>query len=341
MRLPECTFYLFGMGDRPKRLYRRGEFIDALTGEVLRRWEVADERIVPEEHRVELHSREGGRIVIREDQEGLWLEEAGEVTALGRSPVSLPAFKGHPQAQLLRVLHHELLVNITPAGLVPNLFVYRKPWYRDAAMVCMCLEKAGNLHLVERWINELREPYDWNNRVAEPDNLGQALYLISLVSDASHPLVPEILDAARGIARDRHLAGPTDNAERPVYQTKWLKFGLRRLCLDDRYEIPAVYDAYSALFWWDYREAHVDGPRFSDRESDLYPYLRWAEAHFYEEPPPMKLCGDRYPLTWEAHAGQADYQGMRPVSRQYVDRRICAPHTWHAAEMFLYLLAGS
>nr|NIR00221.1 hypothetical protein [Gemmatimonadales bacterium] len=61
---------------------------------------------------MELHSREGGRIVIREDQEGLWLEEAGEVTALGRSPVSLPAFEGHPQAQLLRVLHHELLINI-------------------------------------------------------------------------------------------------------------------------------------------------------------------------------------------------------------------------------------
>lgn len=36
MRLPRCPFYLFGMGVRRKLLYRRGELLDALTGEVLR-----------------------------------------------------------------------------------------------------------------------------------------------------------------------------------------------------------------------------------------------------------------------------------------------------------------
>jgi len=36
MRLPRCPFYLLGMGFRRKLLYRRGELLDALTGEVLR-----------------------------------------------------------------------------------------------------------------------------------------------------------------------------------------------------------------------------------------------------------------------------------------------------------------
>jgi len=56
------------------------------------------------------------------------------------------------------------------------------------------------------------------------------------------------------------------------------------------------------------------------------------------ETPPLELCGEGYPLSWEASASQADYEGMRAVSAEYVARRICAPHTWHAAEMFLYLM---
>jgi hypothetical protein len=49
---------------------------------------------------------------------------------------------------------------------------------------------------------------------------------------------------------------------------------------------------------------------------------------------------EQYPLTWEARASQANYEGMKLVSKEYTERRICAPHSWHAAEMFLYLLDG-
>ena len=42
-------------------------------------------------------------------------------------------------------------------------------------------------------------------------------------------------------------------------------------------------------------------------------------------------------MTWESHASQADYEGMRLVDPSFVDRRLSMPHTWHAAEMFLYL----
>ncbi len=339
MRLPQTSFYLFGMGSRDKYMYRDGTLISLPSRKPVRSWSLAGERVLPDRYRVEVETSEGRSVAIWEDEEGLWLEDGGSIACLSADRVALPSFESHSRATLLRVLHHEMLVNIVDEGPVPNLLVYKKPWYRDAAMVCMALERTGNLHLVQEWIRGLAEPFDRNNAgTCEPDNLGQALYLISLVSDASHPLVPELLAAAEQITIDAHLTGLTDSGEHPVYQTKWMKFGLSRLGLDDRFEIPAVYDRYGPLFWMAYTDAHVPGPRFEERLVDRYPYLAWADAHFHADPPPLGLLASHYPLTWEAEASEADYAGMSAVSQEYVDRRICAPHTWHAAEAFLYLL---
>jgi hypothetical protein len=239
---------------------------------------------------------------------------------------------------VLRQLHHEVLINIVDGLPVPNLFVYPKPWYRDAAMMAMCLHNTGNLGLIKPWIMSLRIPFDRNNAGnLEPDNLGEALYLVSLVADKSHPLVGTILGAVSRLRNRRHITGLTDGAEHPVYQTKWLKFGLRALRLDDPYEIPRVYDSYSALFWMAYTGAHVTGEHFSEHSKELYPYLGWAEAHFYHWPPPEITMGP-YPLTWEAQASEAEYSKLRRFFPEYAAEQVCAPHSWHAAEMFLYLL---
>ena len=40
----------------------------------------------------------------------------------------------------------------------------------------------------------------------------------------------------------------------------------------------------------------------------------------------------------EAKASQARYSGMDRVAPVYAEQKICTPHTWHAAEAFLYLL---
>jgi hypothetical protein len=45
-----------------------------------------------------------------------------------------------------------------------------------------------------------------------------------------------------------------------------------------------------------------------------------------------------YPLTWEKNASAANYPGMTIISEEYRQQRLAAPHTWHAAEIFLYLL---
>ena len=114
--------------------------------------------------------------------------------------------------------------------------------------------------------------------------------------------------------------------------------------MEDRYKIPAVFDSYSALFWMDYRRQHVDGERFSEKALALYPYLNWAEAHFHNAEPPESLDIQSPPLTREGAGSEADYWRLHSLARAGVipvrqaGDRMCRPHTWHAAEMFLYLI---
>lgn len=335
---PPTPFFIFGMGPRRKLLYREGALYDVAKREMLFSWDVRRELVTPERCRVLLELRDGGEAVIREDEEGIFVEEKGGVRSLEEEkPVSLPDFAGNEHAALLRTLHQEMLVNVIPAGPTPNIFVYPRPWYRDAAMVCMCLEKTGNLDLVADWIRGLCDPFDRQNGVEEPDNLGQLLYMISLVADASHPLVPRVLKEAERFRRGDRIEGPTDGGPKPVYQTKWLKLGLKGLGLEDSWEIPRVHDPYSALFWMDYCDEHVPTDGFGERSRALYPYLGWAEDHFHNRAPAGLPGEGDYPLTWEAEAAKADYEGMKAVHPDYARKRVCAPHTWHAAEMFLYL----
>jgi hypothetical protein len=335
-KLPQVSFFLFGMGDRRKLVYQRGVLRDARTGREVRRWNVSEERIVPSVYTVALKAGDGSLVVLVEDEEAVWLEEGGKRTPLTRGHVTLPNFAGQRHAAVLRVLHQELLVNVIDGKPVPNFMVYPKPWYRDGAMMAMAFQKTGNLGLIKGWVLGLREPYDRNNGgEEEADNPGEVLYLISLVSGKDHPLVPIARQALKRFEKGRHIEGRSDFASHPVYQTRWAKFGLTALGLDDPYITPQVTDSYAALCWW----ADRGDDRLSQEviESDDYPYLTWAGSH-HSGKHKGKL-GDRdYPLTWEAKASQADYRGMHVVSPVYAESKLCTPHTWHAAEAFLYLL---
>ena len=123
--VPEVKFFLFGMGARAKSFYRDGALFDGRDGRELRRWQVKREVIVPPDYAVHLETEAGGSVVLREDAAAVWLEENGQRTALAgtKSAVKLPNFAGKRFPSVLRVLHQELLVNITEAGPVPNFFV--------------------------------------------------------------------------------------------------------------------------------------------------------------------------------------------------------------------------
>ena len=323
--VPDVKFFLFGMGARTKLLYRDGILFDALSGRELHRWKVRSEIIVPPDYAVSLETEGGGAVTLREDSEAVWLERGGQRTAVEgtKSPVKLPDFAGKKYPRVLRVLHQELLVNIVESGPVPNFFVYEKPWYRDGAMVALALKETGNLDLLTPWILGLREPFDKNNKgETEADNLGQALFLISLVSDKNHPLVTKVLAEIprfeKTDATGKYILGRSDFSDHPVYQTKWLKYGLRALGLPDTYVIPQVADSYGALFWMDYKDQHVAGKDSDDRGP--YPYLGWACDHFHGTKK-SPLSNRDYPLTWEAHASGAHYDGLKIISPVLAEKR--------------------
>lgn len=353
--LPDLRFFLFGMGDRLKLIYRDGRLINALTGNIEEQWNVEKAVIIPSEYTVALDltdppAGQPRTVQIREDENGVWILQPGKRSRLipgTRSPLVLPRFANNAYGPILRVLHQEVLINVIYGRPVPNFMVYAKPWYRDAALMAMVLRETGNLRLIRDWILALRDPFDRNNHgIAEADNPGQVLFLVSLVSDRTHPVVQVALDSVKQFRKGNYIVGKTDYAGHPVFQTKWLKYGLKSLGLPDPYVIPEQYDSYSSLFWWDYTGEHVSATsagkkEFDDGLSTNYPYLAWAEDHFYDRAKPEKrgIVGNPdYPLSWEQNASDAHYPGMTVLEKGLVKQRLAFPHAWHAAEVFLVLL---
>ena len=327
------------MGNRRKFLFKEGTLFDALTGEILRSWIPVSETISHPDYSIQWQTREGKEYFLHEDEEGVILKVEGTQTFLTRSPIHLPDFKesGHPQ--LLRSLLHEVLINVVDGKPLTNFLVHTNPSYRDAAIICECLERTGNLHLVREWIASLREPFDYLDAGSrEPDNIGQALFLVSLVGDKEHPLVSKALEAVEPFRKTDYIEGPTDSAQHPVYQTKWLKFGLRCLGLPDPYKIPVAFDPYSSVFWMDFRDIPNNGPPFSEKTKEALPYLAWAEAHFHGWDPPMPIAPKAYPLSWEVRSGWGGAQGMALVAKDFAEKEIVTPQARHAAEMILYFL---
>lgn len=338
-------FFLFGMGNRQKLLYKNGKIVHALTGNIIKQWNIVKETIIPNEYTVLLETEAGKAIAIFEDERAVWVQ-SDKTTMINDTDVQihLPEFKGQKYSEILKVLHHEILINIVKSKPLPNYFVYKKPWRRDAAMMAMCLEETGNIDLIKDWVLSIEDPYDHNNGQSqnnpanEPDNLGQTLYLLSLFSDASHPMVDKIMkEVKRFEIKNEHgyyIQGRSDFQEVPVFQTKWLKYGLESLGMEDPYIIPDILCNYSSLYWWGYKDKHL---KLKEWRSDRFPYIGWARDHFYGTKT-SPISNRDYPLTWETGASQADYLGMEVINPIYVKLRTSTPHTWHAAEIFLYLL---
>ena len=354
--LPELSFFLFGMGDRLKLIYRDGRLLNAITGNIEEQWTVKRALVIPSEYTVHLDLAgvppgQPQTVQVREDENGVWILQPGKRPRLipgTRSPLVLPRFAGTTYGPILRVLHQEILVNVINGRPVPNFMAYARPWYRDAALMAMVLRETGNLRLIRDWILALRDPFDRNaSGIGEADNPGQVLFLVSLVSDKTHPVVQTALDSVQPFRRDSYIAGKTDAGEHPVYQTKWLKYGLKVLGLPDPYMIPTQYDSYSSLFWWDYKGEHVAAPDVPPKKTDEsvsrhFPYLAWAEDHFYSRPDSAERRGMvgnlDYPLSWEQQASHAHYPGMTILDKELTRKKLAFPHSRHAAEMFLLLM---
>lgn len=375
--------FFFGMGNREKYVYRHGALLrlgDSAT--VFRAPGKCHERIVPEEYRVEL-AAPGGRIAIAEDERGVWIDSCGERRCLAGTSAALrlPRFEGKVYARVLRVLHHEMLINIRHGAPLPCLLTYDAPFYRDAAMVALCLERTGNERLLLPWLRRVNTLYDYQAGVAEPDNLGELLYMLNMFPGFRPRLREAIMDEARRrlVAADGrwHLTGTTDGGPQPQYQTDWLLTALYRggqslTAADGRTPLPLATDINHGD---DYAElshfARVEGWRLASRYRtktrlrtrlhdarialrealaprqqegcSLFPYLEWARSNYFSTCR-FAMLSASYPLSWEQSGALSHAERMAFIDPKAAEDRMCYPHSWTAAEMFLRIMrynAGS
>ena len=347
----EKQFYIFGMGHRDKFIYKSGgSLIKFDTNEEVFKFDVKREKFLYDRYMVVIWTNDGITYLIQEDSWGAYIYDITDSESLfeGRKLVktlttseyiNLPDFEDTEYPEQLRILHGEILVSFLGNLPVPNIYTYKKPWYRDSAMMALVLERTKNLHLLRPWALSVRELYDKNNKGnCEPDNLGQLAFVLSYFVDKNYPLIAEIYNEAERIAENGLLTGLTDYDHHEIYATLWLKFAFDKLGIKaDFISIPKEFDRYARMFWMDKKEVETRTP-FENKYDEWYPYLSWGVYHFNGDEIPNELLKIRYPMSWEIHASEADYDLIMPLSEEYAKEKCSAPHSWHAAEMFMYLI---
>lgn len=343
---PEKQFYIFGMGAREKFIYKEGGTLTKFsTNEVVCRFDVVREKFLFDRYMVVIWTKDEKIYLIKEDSYGAYIYDITNgdevlIQELCRGEyINLPDFEEYEHPEQLRILHQEILVSFNGILPVPNIYTYRKPWYRDGAMMALVLEKTKNLHLIRPWALSVTEMYDKNNKGScEPDNLGQLAFVLSYFVDKNYPLIGEIYKEGQRIAENGALTGLTDYGHHEIYSTLWLKLAFERLGIDADYiNIPKEYDRYARMFWMDKSGIETETP-FDNKYDEWYPYLTWATYHFNGDEIPRELLEIKYPMSWEIKASEAEYDLIMPLSEEYAKNKCSAPHSWHAAEMFMYLI---
>lgn len=342
--------FFFGMGNRTKYVFRDTMLINIENNRIIRHFKNVDSiQIIPDEYKVKIRAK-NKIITLYEDEHAVWIDSCGEKTRLDSSncEICLPSFEEYRYSAVLKVLHHEILFNIKESAVYPNILVYKNPFYRDAFMAALCLEKTNNIHLLIPWIKRIDNLYDIQNGEPEADNLGELLYLLSFVSDSpkKKQITGKIMKEVSRLTINKdgniYIKGKTDGHYNTLYPTSILKMALAKNNMNDMFSEEAESGEYDDLCWFwkkgphrrnikrwykDFRFNYLDSP---------FPYLQWARAHYYDNVM-MPFNTDDYPLSWECRGGSADFNGMMIVSKDAVERKICYPHVWTAAEMFLRL----
>ena len=343
---PEKQFFIFGMGNREKLIYKEGgELIKFETSDVVRKFDVEREKFFFDRYSVIIWTRDNKIYNIYENSYGVYIEDItdGQTSSkellTGGDYINLPDFEDYKYPAQLRILNHEILTSFKYGKPVPNIFVYTKPWYRDGAMMALCLEKTKNLHLMREWALGVTELYDRNNKGnCEPDNLGQLAFILSYFVDKNYPIIREIEKEANRIMENGLLTGLTDYGHHEIYSTLWLKLAYERLDIStENIKIPNKFDSYARMFWMDKKDVETDTP-YENEYCEKYPYLSWATYHFNNDVIDESLLEIKYPMSWEIQASEAIYPDIASLSQNFADNKCGSPHSWHAAEMFLYLI---
>lgn len=274
-------------------------------------------------------------IIIGEDEIGIYKFYDGKKSYIdAKYQIKIPKFENNSYA--LKKLFHEIMINIDENGIKPNINTYDNAWYRDAAIAAMIVKDTGNISQIENWIKNIDEIYDKQNGVKEADNLGELLYLQSLIDKPNQELIDKIIKEAKTIAGDKdYISGKTDGAEHPIYQTAWLKFGLESLGLDDiseEFRIPyEIEDSYADLVWfYDIDKSKLKNDNINEENIDInYPYLSYARYNFYDLELPKNITKMQGYISYERCGSKANYENSLTP---YIE--VSSPHVWSAAELY-------
>lgn len=334
-------YYYFGLGNRKKILYIPGKLIDIETKEVLYSFKEKESMIVPNIYSVIIRTEDNKYIKIYEDQEGVHYNISGNDKIIEGTDikVELYEFSNQQYQNIKKVLYSEILFNIKNSTIYPNIIVYEKPWYRDAAIVCMALKQTNNIDLINDWVKNIDNIYDEQNGLKESDNLGELLYILSTQEEKNEDLIDRIEEEAERIAEENekgyYIEGKTDFGDMHLYQNLWYKLGIEAIGREFKFDIDNIEeDSYTKLAWWS--DYNLDYQKI-DGESKLYPYLTLATTHRMKSGK-ILLRDKLYPLSWETAASAANYNNYQGLLPLYSGTKTATPHSWTAAELLLLLM---
>lgn len=337
--LNEYDYYFFGLGNRKKLVYTKGNLIDIDNKEVLYSFNLKEQIIIPNLYSVLIQTKNNDYIKIYEDNLGVHYNKNGkdEIITGTNNELSLYDFSNEKYSNIKKVLYGEILFNIKDNKIYPNILVYDNPWYRDAALTTMVLKKTNSTYLIKEWVENISELYDKQNKGnLEPDNLGELLYILSSQDNINYELVNRIEEEAERIASSNpngyYLYGKTDYQDEYLYQNLWYKLGIESVGRNFKFDIEGLDDNYSNSCWWS--DVKKD---FTYEVSQEYPYLSIAYRHNLGSGK-LVLNKALYPLSWEKAASEAKYENMVIVNSDYKNSRVSPVHTWTASELLLFIM---
>ena len=337
--LNEYDYYFFGLANRKKLVYTKGNLIDIDSKKILYSFDLKESIIVPNQYSVLIQTKNNDYIKIYEDNLGVHYNKNGKDKIIEgtNEKLDLYDFSNDKYPNIKKVLYGEILFNIKDSKIYPNILVYDKPWYRDAAITTMVLKKTNSTYLIKDWVESINELYDKQNKGNnEPDNLGELLYILSIQENINYELVNRIEEEAERIASSNpngyYLYGKTDYQDEYLYQNLWYKLGIESVGREFNFDIEGLDDNYSNSCWWS--DIKKD---FNYEVSQEYPYLSIAYRHNLGSGK-LVLNKALYPLSWEKAASEAKYENMTIVDSNYKNTRISPVHSWTAAELLLFML---
>lgn len=315
--------------------------MDINTKEVLYEFEEEERLIIPNIYTVLVKTTSNDYIKIYEDESGVHysINKKSNIVEETDLKLELYNFDNQTYQQLKKELYGEILFNIKDSTIYPNIIVYEKPWYRDAAITSMVLKQTNNTNLITEWIDNITELYDNNNGYEEPDNLGELLYLISTQENKNEELIDRIEEEAQRLAEDNpngyYLYGKTDFTDQHLYQNLWYKLGIEKVGRKNYFDLDSIpEDDYSKGAWWSTYKTSVFNNLNSNYE---YPYLSYAIRHKQKQGN-IIINSQLYPLSWEKNASHAKYENYQGISNTMYDTNTSVLHTWSAAELLLFIM---